>query len=193
MGVLSRTYWFSMKRPGELTEGKVLSTPDDPSRGVVTGIEQTCEKVGISFSDLNLLFHGTTVVTNMILTNTGSRVGLLTTKGHEQILHLARAWTPGPLYGWMALVKPDPPAALTDTVGILERTGADGGIITELDEDQAREAIKSLAERGVEALADRIFELLRQPGARAAGTGDLPRDIPGTIRLDLLGYRAGVR
>lgn len=138
---------------GELTEGKVLSTPDDPSRGVVTGIEQTCEKVGISFEDINLLFHGTTVVTNMILTNTGSRVGLLTTKGHEQILHLARAWTPGPLYGWMALVKPDPPAALTDTVGISERIGADGGIITELDEDQVREAINNLSEKGVEALA----------------------------------------
>ena len=138
---------------GELTEGKVLSTPDDPSRGVVTGIEQACEKVGISFGDLNLLFHGTTVVTNMILTNTGSRVGLLTTKGHQQILHLARAWTPGPLYGWMALVKPDPPAALTDTVGIPERIGADGGIITELDEEAVREAVRGLAERGVEALA----------------------------------------
>jgi N-methylhydantoinase A len=44
-----------------------------------------------SGGDLLLFFHGTTVVTNMILTNTGSRVGLLTTKDHEQILHLARA------------------------------------------------------------------------------------------------------
>ena len=88
---------------GRLTEGKVLSTPEDPSKGVVDGIEAVCQKVGITFPDLHLFFHGTTVVTNMILTNTGSRVGLLTTKGHEQILHLARAWTPGPLYGWMAL------------------------------------------------------------------------------------------
>jgi hypothetical protein len=70
---------------GELTEGKVLSTPDDPSRGVVEGMEAVCEKVGIGFTDLKLLFHGTTVVTNMILTNTGSRVGLLATKGHEQV------------------------------------------------------------------------------------------------------------
>ena len=29
---------------GELTEGKVLSTPDDPSRGVVEGMEAVCEK-----------------------------------------------------------------------------------------------------------------------------------------------------
>ena len=138
---------------GELTEGKVLSTPEDPSKGVVTGIEAVCEKVGIGFTDLKLLFHGTTVVTNMILTNTGSRVGLLTTKGHEQILYLARAWTPGPLYGWMALQKPDPPADPTDTVGISERIQADGSIISELDEDEVREAVKRLVERGVESLA----------------------------------------
>ncbi len=73
----------------------MLSTTEDPSEGVVTGIERVCEKVGISFGDLGLLFHGTTVVTNMILTNTGARVGLFTTRGHEQALHLARSWTPG--------------------------------------------------------------------------------------------------
>jgi N-methylhydantoinase A len=138
---------------GELTEGKVLSTPDDPSRGVVEGMEAVCEKVGIGFTDLKLLFHGTTVVTNMILTNTGSRVGLLATKGHEQVLLLARAWTPGPLYGWMALQKPDPPADPTDTVGITERMGPDGSVLTELDEDGVREAVNKLVDRGVESLA----------------------------------------
>ena len=128
---------------GELTDTKVLSTTEDPSQGVVTGIERVCEKVGISFADLRLLFHGTTVVTNMILTNTGARVGLLTTHGHEQILHLARAWTPGPLYGWMQLDKPDPPANLSDTVGINERLGADGGEIQTLDEEEVHRAVEA--------------------------------------------------
>jgi N-methylhydantoinase A len=141
------------EQTGGLTDTKVLSTTEDPSRGVVTGIERVCEKVGISFTDLNLLFHGTTVVTNMILTNTGARVGLLTTRGHEQILHLARAWTPGPLYGWMALNKPDPPANLTDTMGINERLGAEGKEIQALDEEEVRQAVQDLVERGVEALA----------------------------------------
>jgi N-methylhydantoinase A len=138
---------------GGLTEGKVLSTPEDPSKGVVEGIEAVCEKVGISFPDLHLFIHGTTVVTNMILTNTGSRVGLLTTKGHEQILHLARAWTPGPLYGWMALQKPDPPADPTDTVGISERMSSGGDVLEELNENEVREAVKRLVDRGVESLA----------------------------------------
>jgi len=138
---------------GELAEEKVLSTPEAPSEGAVGGIGRICERLGISFEELHLLFHGTTVVTNMILENKGARVGLLTTRGHEQILHLARAWTPGPLYGWMALQKPDPPADLTDTVGIAERTAADGSEIQPLDEEEVRHAVRGLVERGVESIA----------------------------------------
>ena len=176
------------EQSGELTEGKVLSTPDDPSQGVVTGIEETCEKVGISFEDLNLLFHGTTVVTNMILTNTGSRVGLLTTKGHEQILHLARAWTPGPLYGWMALQKPDPPADPTDTVGIGERLGPDGSVIQELDEGQVREAVENLVERGIESLAIGFLNSYVNPEheRRARDIArEIASDLPVTISSDI--------
>lgn len=126
------------EQTGELTEEKVLSTPEDPSEGVISGIERVCEKIGISFTDLHLLYQGTTVVTNMILTNSGARVGLLTTRGHEQMLHLARAWTPGPLYGWMQLDKPEPSANLTDTRGGNERMGADGKVIRTVDEDEVR-------------------------------------------------------
>src|SRR5918994_5637587 len=163
---------------GGLTEGKVLSTPEDPSKGVVEGIEAVCEKVGISFPDLHLFFHGTTVVTNMILTNTGSRVGLLTTKGHEQILHLARAWTPGPLYGWMALVKPDPPADPTDTVGIAERIGADGGVISTLDEEQVREAVTKLVDRGIESLAIGFLNSYVNPVHERRGGGNVRGGYP---------------
>ena len=176
------------EQSGGLTEGKVLSTPEDPSQGVVTGIEATCEKVGISFEDLNLLFHGTTVVTNMILTNTGSRVGLLTTKGHEQILHLARAWTPGPLYGWMALQKPDPPADPTDTVGVSERLGPDGSVIQDLDEDQVREAVKNLVGRGIESLAISFLNSYVNPDHERRARDivrEVAPDLPVTISSDI--------
>ena len=34
--------------------------------------------------------HGTTVATNTVLTGTGARVGLVTTKGYRQVLQIAR-------------------------------------------------------------------------------------------------------
>lgn len=137
----------------ELTVDKVLSTPENPSNGVLTGVEEATRKAGMSVADLDLFFHGTTVVTNMLLEETGARVGLVTTAGHEDVLHLARAWTPGPLYGWMGMEKPDPLADLVDTRGISGTISAPDGEVTEsLDEDEIREAVHELQAAGVESL-----------------------------------------
>src|ERR687898_2433338 len=48
---------------------------------------------------------------------------------------------------------PDPPADPADTTGISERIGSDGEVIRRLDEDEVREAVKRLVDRGVESLA----------------------------------------
>jgi N-methylhydantoinase A len=138
---------------GHMTLAKVLSTPDNPAIGVINGVEQACKDLGIDFSALHLFIHGTTVVTNMILEGKGAKVGLITTGGHEQILHLARAWTPGPLYGWMQLNRPDPPADLADTIGVSERMSAAGTVVRPLFEDEIRSAVRHLVDRGVTALA----------------------------------------
>ncbi|WP_254536272.1 hydantoinase/oxoprolinase family protein [Halomarina litorea] len=148
----------------ELTIDKVLSTPANPSEGVMAGVSEAVEKAGASFADLDLLFHGTTVVTNMLLEETGSRVGLVTTAGHEHVLHLARAWTPGPLYGWMGMEKPDPLAALTDTRGVEGRIGSPTGEeVRPLDEDGVREAVRELRDAGVESLTVALLNSYLNP------------------------------
>src|ERR687891_440422 len=105
---------------------KTPSTPRDPSDGVLTGVERICAEAGIAPGDLRNLVHGTTVATNAVLESKGARVGLITTQGFGQILHLARSQTPGPLAGWIIMVKPDPPAALEDTREARERMSAQG-------------------------------------------------------------------
>ena len=91
---------------------KTPSTPHDPSEGVLTGVRRICEEAGIGVEDLRNILHGTTVATNAVLESKGARVGLITTQGFGQILHLARSQTPGPLAGWIIMLKPDPPARL---------------------------------------------------------------------------------
>ncbi|HKJ58380.1 MAG TPA: hydantoinase/oxoprolinase family protein, partial [Halobacteriales archaeon] len=148
----------------DLTIDKVLSTPANPSEGVLAGVEEATRKAGTSVADLALLFHGTTVVTNMLLEETGSRVGLITSTGHEHVLHLARAWTPGPLYGWMAMEKPDPLADLVDTRGISGRINSPSGEITEpLDEAEVREAVRDLQAAGVESLTVALINSYLNP------------------------------
>jgi len=148
----------------ELTIDKVLSTPANPSAGVQHGIEEATAKAGTSVADLELLFHGTTVVTNMLLEETGSRVGLITTAGHEDVLHLARAWTPGPLYGWMAMEKPEPLADLVDTRGVAGTIASPSGEEVEpLDEAAVREAVRELEDAGVESVTVALLNSYLNP------------------------------
>ncbi|MEF8827587.1 MAG: hydantoinase/oxoprolinase family protein [Haloarcula sp.] len=148
----------------ELTIDKVLSTPANPSEGVLRGIEEATAKADTSVDELDLLFHGTTVVTNMLLEETGSRVGLITTAGHEDILHLARAWTPGPLYGWVGMEKPDPLADLVDTRGVAGKISSPGGEETQpLDEAAVRTAVQELQAAGVEAVTVALLNSYLNP------------------------------
>ncbi len=141
------------EQTGELTLDKVLSTPENPAHGVLDGVESATDKAGADLMDLAAMFHGTTVVTNMLLEETGARVGLIVSAGQEHVLHLARAWTPGPLYGWMAMEKPDPLADLTDTRGIRGRVSApDGSIVEQIDDAEITDAVDELVDSGVEAV-----------------------------------------
>ena len=148
----------------ELTIDKVLSTPANPSKGVINGIEEAAAKANTSVADLSLLFHGTTVVTNMLLEETGAQVGLITSEGHEDILHLARAWTPGPLYGWMDMDKPDPLADLADTRGISGRISSpEGKELLPIDEAEVRRQVRDLAGSGVESLTVALLNAYLNP------------------------------
>jgi N-methylhydantoinase A len=137
---------------GDVTLVKVLSTPSDQSVGVLEGVREACRRTGTSPKDLELILHVSTVVTNLILESKGAACGLLTTPGNEQILHLARAWTPGPLYGWMGMIKPDPLAPLWHPRGIGGRMAADGSEVEPLDEQSVVDAIDELVADGVQSV-----------------------------------------
>src|SRR4051812_40897804 len=131
---------------------KTPSTPRDPSDGVLTGVERICAQAGIAPGDLRNLVHGTTVATNAVLEGKGARVGLVTTQGFGQILHLARSQTPGPLAGWIIMIKPDPPASLADTREAVERMDARGNTLVPVDRGQVKGIIEDLISDGVESL-----------------------------------------
>jgi N-methylhydantoinase A len=93
------------------------------------------------------------VATNAILEGKGARVGLVTTDGFRQVLQIARSFVPGGLAGWIIWPKPEPLAALEDTVEVRGRMGSKGEIVTPLDEDDVRVQLRKLSQQGVEALS----------------------------------------
>lgn len=144
-------------------QAKTPSTPQDQSIGVAAGVKLICEKAGITPSDISLILHGTTVATNAVLEGKGARVGLLVTEGFEYTLHLAKSWTPGPLFGWIVMDKPDPLASLADTRGIPERMNARGEVVRPLDIEAATALIDDLCGSGIEALTISLMHSYANP------------------------------
>ena len=67
---------------GGVQVGKVLTTPEDPSSGLLRGLEEMAGERGQSLAafagSISTIVHGTTVTTNVVLTRTGAKTGLLT-------------------------------------------------------------------------------------------------------------------
>jgi N-methylhydantoinase A len=151
------------ERSGAMRLLKTPSTPSDQSIGILNGIQQLIEETGVPASEISALLHGTTVSTNIVLEEKGAKVGLLVTENFEQVLHLARSQTPGPLAGWIIMQKPDPLADLELTRGIRERVSARGDVITPLDEASARKAVRELIELGAEAITISLLHSYANP------------------------------
>jgi N-methylhydantoinase A len=151
------------ERSGEMRLLKTLSTPEDQSVGILSGIAQLIEETGVPASEIRHLLHGTTVSTNIVLEAKGAKVGLLVTENFEQVLHLARSQTPGPLAGWIIMQKPDPLADLEVTRGISERLNARGEVVKPLNEETARQRVRELIDLGVESLTISLLHSYANP------------------------------
>ena len=140
---------------GRITVDKVPSTPDDPARGVVEGIHGLCEAAGVSLSEVTNLLHGTTVATNIVLTHTGAEVGMITTEGFRDVVHIARHKKPFNFSLQQELPwQSRPLVKRRHRLTVAERVTAPvGEVLTELDEEETRERVRALREAGVEAIS----------------------------------------
>jgi len=137
---------------GNTWTAKVPSTPADQSIGVLNGLARVCDQAGINPKRISHVMHGTTVATNTVLTSSGARVGLVTTRGYKQVLQIARSFVPGGLGGWVIYNKSLPMAPLKLTIEADERVSSRGEIVRKLDEAALRESLKELQGHNIEAL-----------------------------------------
>lgn len=174
---------------GAMTLEKTPSTPADQSIGILKGIHKIVDAAGLSPQDLDLILHGTTVATNAVLEGKGALVGLITTKGFEQILHVARSQTPGPLAGWIIMQKPDPLAPLYLTRGASCRMSAKGAEMSPVDEAEIRAFVRELHDQGIEALTVALINSFAD-GAHERKIRDIAAemfpDLPVTISTEIL-------
>ena len=148
---------------GELTIGKALSTPDNFADGVFNAVRNAAQNLGMDGEEAllrstNLFFHGCTVGDNTLLTHTGAKTGLITTKGFADTILMMRGritegLTETEASHFYALRKPEPIIPRSLIGEVTQRTDYKGAIVVNLDEEEAEKVIDRLILLGVEAIA----------------------------------------
>ncbi len=131
---------------------KTPSTPYDPSAGFLTGLRQILEVNGVKPAQVKHIFHGTTIATNAILENKGSRVGVLVPEGFKYVLEIGRHGTPR-VVNPNSWIKPERPVRPRDIEEIPERVSSDGEILIPLDETAVRRAARRFRDEGILSIA----------------------------------------
>src|SRR5919201_4855076 len=156
---------------GKILVHKLATTPEDPAQGTVQGVKELTETAGESPAALDQVFHGTTIATNIVIEHNGASVGLITTEGYRDILHIARHKKPLNFSNYQDLPwQRYPIVRRRYRLTVPERIVKDGTVLVPLDEDKAREQVRRLKEVGVEAVAVCfLFSFVNpQPATRVA-------------------------
>ena len=79
---------------GAVHTGKTPSTPDNPARAIIEGLQALAARHGIDLAGLSRLSHGTTVGTNALIQRRGGNIAMVTTRGFRDLLEIGRQTRP---------------------------------------------------------------------------------------------------
>ncbi|MDR3069737.1 MAG: hydantoinase/oxoprolinase family protein, partial [Propionibacteriaceae bacterium] len=132
---------------GTIHFDKVPTTPSAPTEGVLNAFT----KAGVRLDEVATFNHGTTLGLNALLTRTGAKLAIVTTKGFRDVYLLGRTDRKESYNFWYR--KPKALVERYDTFEVQERAYFDGTIGIDLNEEEARQIAKTIAERGYDSVA----------------------------------------
>jgi len=143
---------------GQLQRFKASTTPDDPTRGFFDAALKAAAHYGQTLDkflgDVEQIIHGTTLGTNILITERGAKVGMITTKGFRDSIEMRRGIKNlrGSMFDvFIEAYKPLVPRY--PRLGVEERTLYDGKVLTPLNENELRTAARKLLDEGCTAIA----------------------------------------
>ena len=172
---------FALLKGEEVILHKNLSTPEDRSIGVMTGLEKLAEKEGLTLGDFlaqcDAIVHGTTIADNTLIEMDGAVTGLITTEGFRDELEYRRGykediWDP-------RLAPPKPIVPRRRRLTIPERILFDGSVYKELDEDAVRECCRRLKKQNVESVAISLIFSFINPAHEKRVAEIVAEEMPG--------------
>lgn len=137
---------------GDVELDKEMTTPDNPAVGALRGTRRLLDGNEVEFDDIETIIHGTTLVSNTIIEQTGAKTGLLTTRGTRDVLEIRRGWRYD--IDDLQISYPDPLVPRNRRLEIDERIDSDGEVVDPIDPEQVREQVTRLVEdEGAESIA----------------------------------------
>ena len=157
-----------------IVTAKVPSTSKDQSQGVMSALSAA------GVESIDVLAHGTTVATNVLLERKGACTALVTTEGFRDIIEIGRQDRPS-LYDLKAS-RPPPLVARDFRFTVRERTGPQGEI-EPLDETALEGIGERIAESGAEAVAVCFLFAFLHPAHERRAAELLRARLPGVVVL----------
>jgi N-methylhydantoinase A len=148
---------------GGIVRAKSPSTPPDFERGVLAAVGEAAGRLGTPLDELlgqtDIFAHGTTVATNILITRTGAKTALLTTRGHEDAVIIGRTvqkvagLTEAEIVNVARLAKAEPLVPRSSIHGVHERVDRNGEVVAPLRLERLEGLAAALRDQGVEAIA----------------------------------------
>lgn len=136
---------------GDLLVEKVVSTPDNPARGVLNGLERLMNR-GVPPEAIEFFAHGSTITTNALLEMRGAKVGLFITEGFRAVQEVQNQVRDGNRFDYF-YEKPTPIAPQSLTKEIPERIDHAGNVLVPIDREAVRQAARELKQAGADSIA----------------------------------------
>ena len=147
-----------LEESGQLQRFKASTTPEDPTLGFFAAVGKAAKHYGQTLEkflgQVEQIVHGTTLGTNILITERGAKVGTITTKGFRDIVEMRRGIRN--LHGSMFDMFIEPYQPLVPrrlSLGVEERTLYTGEVLTPLNEAELRAAARKLLDEGCTAIA----------------------------------------
>lgn len=172
---------FALLKGEEVVLYKNLSTPEDRSLGVMSGLERLAQMEGKALAaflgQCEAIVHGTTVADNTLIEMNGAITGLLCTEGFRDEMEYRRGYKEDI---WDLRLEPPPQIVpRRRRLTVPERVMADGSVHKQLDEQAVREQCAKLKKQGVESVAVSLLFSFLAPAHELRVAEIVAEELPG--------------
>lgn len=157
----------------DYVETKALTTHHNLALGFMDALKQGCEALQLDIptvlSQVDSVRYATTLGTNSLIERKGPKVGLLMTAGYESTVPLSRGrgygegLPPEKQVDLPSAQRPDPLVPITMIAPVRERIDYKGEVLLSLDEEDLRNQIRRLVDRGAQAFVVSLVNSVVNP------------------------------